>query len=293
MRRIIVTARYRRPALLLVVILVNLALLTELVQAATFTGTLTPSTPTESPRLFRNNIASTCAGLKPFPGTGGSGSYHYLAYNITNDTGQSQCVTVTVSTPCSLSDNGIHSVAYLGSFNPANLSANYLADSGSSAYTDAGVGHPASYSFTLGAGQTAVLVANENVLNTGCSFTLTTSFGGGAGAFFNPGDDRVDPRPGDRLAVYCNQRNKIVVYGIADNLPQEKSGIPLATFSYKAVKAAGKRGLTRYVGTLGSVSISLNKGWFWVAWNGGKYRATGKDIFVKNFEDAVWCARAH
>jgi hypothetical protein len=113
------------------------------------------------------------------------------------------------------------------------------------------------------------------------------------GTFWNPNDDRVDPRPGDRLAVWCNQPDKVVVLGTADDLPQNKSGFPLATFSYKSILAAGDKGLTHSAGALGTVSVSIIKGWFWIAWNGGKYKATGQGIFVKNFEDSVWCARAH
>jgi hypothetical protein len=110
--------------------------------------------------------------------------------------------------------------------------------------------------------------------------------------WFNPGDDRVDPRPGDRVAVYCNRPDEITVMGIADDLPSNRSGFPLATFSYKAIVEAGERGLTRSAGAMGTVSISLIKGWFWVAWNGGKYKATGQNIFSKNFSDEAWCSRA-
>jgi hypothetical protein len=111
--------------------------------------------------------------------------------------------------------------------------------------------------------------------------------------WFNPDDDRVQPLPGDRLAVWCNQPDKIVVYGIASDQPGDKSGFFLTVFSYKEVVAAGDKGLTKHLGSNGSVSISLMKGWFWIAWNGGKYNATGQGIFVKNFEDAAWCLRAH
>jgi hypothetical protein len=112
----------------------------------------------------------------------------------------------------------------------------------------------------------------------------------GAVTFFNPGDDRIDPRPGERITVWCNQKDKIVVYGIADDQPANKSGFLLGVFSYKEVKAAGEKGLTKKVENLGSVSISIKDGWAWIAWNGGKYNATGRDIFVKNFDAVKWCA---
>jgi hypothetical protein len=111
--------------------------------------------------------------------------------------------------------------------------------------------------------------------------------------FFNPNDNRVDPRPGDRLAVWCNQPDKVVVYGVSDDLPANQSGFHLATFSYKDVVAAGDKGLSRNTGSTGIITVSLKNGWFWIAWNGGKYRATGQGIFIKNFEDAKWCSPAH
>jgi hypothetical protein len=134
--------------------------------------------------------------------------------------------------------------------------------------------------FDCNNGVPAVFVTNEDL-------TLGTP------TWFNPGDDRVDPRPGDRIAVYCNRPNEVTVMGIADDLPSNKSGFPLVTFSYKDIVDAGERGLTRDAGAMGTVSISLNKGWFWVAWNGGKYKATGRGIFTKNFADDTWCSRAH
>jgi hypothetical protein len=114
----------------------------------------------------------------------------------------------------------------------------------------------------------------------------------GAGvSFFNPQDGRVDPRPGDRIAVYCNNPNpdRIVVYGIADDVPGPRNGFLLVVFSYKAILAAGDKGVTLSAGENGTVSASLMKGWFWIAWNGGKYRATGQGDFKKNFESVAWC----
>jgi hypothetical protein len=63
---------------------------------------------------------------------------------------------LTANTPAS--GPGIWAVAYLGSFNPANLQQNYLADSGFSTWS----GNPVSaFSFTLPAGATAVVVVQN------------------------------------------------------------------------------------------------------------------------------------
>jgi hypothetical protein len=111
--------------------------------------------------------------------------------------------------------------------------------------------------------------------------------------FFNPGDNRVDGKPGDRLVVDCTTSDKIIVYGVADDLESPRNGFYLTTFSYKALAEAGPEGLTQSVSGLGSVSASLINGWYWIAWNGGKYHANGQGGFVKNFQDEAWCGAAH
>jgi hypothetical protein len=117
---------------------------------------------------------------------------------------------------------------------------------------------------------------------------IATSSGGLEGTqFFNPGDARMDPRPGDRIAVYCNQKNQVVVYGINDGESADRSGFLLAVFKVNDVRAAGDNGMTKNLGENGTVSISLMKGWYWVSWNGGKFGATGTDTFTKNFSETA------
>src|SRR5207248_2075724 len=84
-----------------------------------------------------------------------------------NTTGAAQCVTVSITQNCG--NNAVQSVTYLNSFDPANIQTNYLADGGAS-------GHSFSYSFTLPAGQTAVVVVLEVSPNIGCAtYTLNIS----------------------------------------------------------------------------------------------------------------------
>jgi hypothetical protein len=86
--------------------------------------------------------------------------------------------------------------------------------------------------------------------------------------FFNPGDSRVDPRPGDRVIAYCNDNGIIDVWGIKD----DSTGYRLTTFAYEDVAAAGSTGLTTFLGGSESVSISADsQDNFWLAWNGGPY----------------------
>ncbi len=96
-------------------------------------------------------------------------------------------------------------------------------------------------------------------------------------------DGRADPRPGDRIAVYCDGLDTLVVWGI----DYASKGFPLTTFSYRQLRRAGSRGLTQRLGNLGSVSASVdNQNNFWVAWHGGPLRADGvADLgFAKGFQ---------
>src|SRR5262249_22177726 len=104
-----------------------------------FTGT----TGALTIRHFRDGVASSCGVQKVFPGTSIPGNHQYDAYAFqTCANSGPTCVTVTLSAA-----NGVNlfSAAYLGSFNPANLAQNYIADAGASAATR-------SYSFDLPAG---------------------------------------------------------------------------------------------------------------------------------------------
>jgi hypothetical protein len=105
--------------------------------------------------------------------------------------------------------------------------------------------------------------------------------------FYDPHDARVDPHPGDRLAVYCNQKEQVVVYGIDHAQADFQKGFLLAVFKLDDIEAAGDKGLTKNLGQDGTLSISLIKGWYWVAWNGGRFNATGEDIWVKNFAETA------
>ncbi len=103
---------------------------------------------------------------------------------------------------------------------------------------------------------------------------------------WNPNDARVDGRPGDRIAVYCNTNttgtnaNTIGVYGILNN----GEGKFLTAFKYSDVVKAGGKGITRSVEPLGTVYISVNdKTNFYVKWMGGPADATGMGDFRKWF----------
>ncbi|RJP41130.1 MAG: hypothetical protein C4548_09680 [Desulfobacteraceae bacterium] len=109
--------------------------------------------PTMPLRLLRDGNPSQCDPAKAFPGTWSdeSAPYRYKTYTFYN-TGPGTCVTVQFDVgDC---DVNVHLAAYRGSFNPADLSENYLGDVGSS------VSQP--FSFVVPLGETVVIMAHEN-----------------------------------------------------------------------------------------------------------------------------------
>ncbi len=98
--------------------------------------------------------------------------------------------------------------------------------------------------------------------------------------WFNPDDNRVNAGAGERLVVWCNNPDQIVVYGVND----ESEGFLLTTFSNKEVLAAGKKGVSHNLGKMGVVSINEETPtYFWLAWNGGPFGAYGRDVWAKAF----------
>jgi hypothetical protein len=94
------------------------------------------------------------------------------------------------------------------------------------------------------------------------------------GENINSSGDRIDWRPGDRIVLWCDMPDTLVVYGVAD----DSHGFPLASFKYADLLKAGPRGITKEpAGNNGTVSASVDDQYnFWVAWNGGQYGADGQ-----------------
>jgi len=122
------------------------------------------------------------------------------------------------------------------------------------------------------------------------SLSITTDGTAPVTQFFDPGDNRADPRPGDRLAVYCMDATTIQVIGVgntgaaagyvrfkaADVLKAGTSGLSAKLISYMPTKA-----------DLGTISIQMinsnGQTYFYVAWNGGVVGPTGQGDFAKQF----------
>ncbi len=147
----------------------------------TFTGRILNTDPTHSPRITRNGVHSICGTAKPYPGNTGSENFHYKSYTVQNTSASPDCVTLTLKNLDPL--NTVHLVAYIGSFNPSNLSQNYLGDIGNSSVS----GKVETFSVTIPGNTTIVLIATEptanstytkdytiNVLSENCASILKT-----------------------------------------------------------------------------------------------------------------------
>ncbi len=102
--------------------------------------------------------------------------------------------------------------------------------------------------------------------------------------FFDPKDGRLEPKPGDRIAVWCDEKEqRIVVYGVTEL----GKGFELAIFNIPELIMASRGGLTKAVGGAGTISAYGDpKGYFYVAWNGA-HGANGLGDFAKSFSCKV------
>jgi hypothetical protein len=124
------------------------------------------SAPTQNGKLAHGS-ASACSPAKAAPAVDNSGTqFNYSDLGVTSFINESACVTVSFTTADpSCWSNGLYSASYLGTFNPNDIQAGYLGDSGASP-SDA---TPKAYSMTLAPGGTLDTVFHMSVAGTGCS----------------------------------------------------------------------------------------------------------------------------
>jgi hypothetical protein len=159
-------------------------------------------------RLTRNGVRSMCGTAKPYPGTFDTAQRISDVYSF-NNAGPAACVTFSVNTAC-IGATDVFPVAYLNSYNSANIAANYLGDPGESPDPFR------SFSVNVPANSTVLLVVHEvqpqsscnsyDVVVTGlsCPLELTTAVSrkthGAAGVFDIPlpltGEPGVECRTG-------------------------------------------------------------------------------------------------
>jgi hypothetical protein len=186
---------------------------------------LTTSDSTQTDRIGRDGRPSTCSG-KASPGGGFTGTHYYKTYTFTNTAGAPRCYTVTIN--AGLNGPGdIESVAYDTTYDPTNISTNYLGDTGIS-----GLGttiDKASYSFTVPAGHNFVVVVNTTGSTTSGS-TASSQFSGTVSGFINntagPGDCASVPSVPIRITAITRLTNGHIVV--------EGTGAPLTAYHIEA-----------------------------------------------------------
>lgn len=120
------------------------------------TGSITAGDTTQTGHVTRNGVPSDCNG-KVYPGTNDTtAGRHFDQYTFTNTNATAACIGVTFTGTIA----GLHSVAYLNNYDPANIQTNYLGDLGV-LYT---ANTTASYSFNVPAGATFVVVVHETTI---------------------------------------------------------------------------------------------------------------------------------
>jgi hypothetical protein len=134
-------------------------------------SSLTAADLTQSDRIGRDGLPSTCAG-KTSPGGGFAGTKFYKTFTFTNSSSAARCFTVNIT--AALGGAGdIESVAYSPTYNPASISTNYKGDTGI-----VGLGTTvgsASYAFTIPASTNFVVVVNTTGTTTSSVFSGTVS----------------------------------------------------------------------------------------------------------------------
>ncbi|MEC5157998.1 T9SS type A sorting domain-containing protein [Chryseobacterium sp. MP_3.2] len=128
----------------------------------TITGRILTTDSTHSPRITRGGVHPICGIAKAYSGNFGRGNFHYKTYTVQNTSASPDCVTLTLKNTDPDPLKQVHLIANTGSFNPANLSQNYLGDIVNSSVT----GKVETMAITIPANTTIVLIAMEPTANT-------------------------------------------------------------------------------------------------------------------------------
>ena len=131
-------------------------------------NSITAGDLSQTNRISRNLVVASCGSPKPYPGSVSS-SFRYDVYAFTNTSPAEACVTVLLTSACD-----VQAGVYLNSFDPLNITNNYLGDSGDST-SDTSPG-PQSCSVTVPAGAKFLVSVNEITPGAGCgSYNLQLS----------------------------------------------------------------------------------------------------------------------
>ncbi len=161
------------------------------------TGTITQTNPAEVGRIAPTPQLAACGAPKAWPGKTGIRisnltwtNYHYATHTFTNTTGADACVTVEV-----YSADDLQAVAYLDSFDPVNIEANYIGDGGYSTGAGGGV---SAFSCHVPAGARWAVIVNETVEHAGSTGYQLYLYGLPCGQPML----HADPAPANSVRVY-------------------------------------------------------------------------------------------
>jgi hypothetical protein len=135
------------------------------------TGSMTASDPDQTGRLFRTVTNTTTCQLQRPSTTSGTAALDFDQYTFTNDTGGPACIFVDLdAVGCGAATNQISMAAYAGSYNPASILTNIIAEPGGST----GQNFSTSMNFSVAAGATYVIVVHNVNAGTTCpSYSFT------------------------------------------------------------------------------------------------------------------------
>jgi Putative Ig domain/Carboxypeptidase regulatory-like domain len=203
--------------------------------AQVFAGSIANTDLTQTGRMGRN-FPSDCAG-KTCPGPLGAGNRFYDSYSYANTTEANACITVTLTPNCAPAATQLQSVAYLTSFNGANLCLNYLGDVGGSPTN----GNTGTYSFVVPPNSTFLV----NVNAVGAATDVCGAYSGTVSGF-------IDTTPSAGVCASCLP---ITVISTPDPLPAGTTGLPYAGGTISA--SGGKVGIYIYTVTTGILPPGL------------------------------------
>ena len=121
-------------------------------------------------RLNRNGIGSSCAAPKACLIFDPAGLRKFDAYEIPNESGEDQCVSINLTEAAGQTCN-LQSNAYLDTYSPSSICTGYLGDPGLSTGVPP---TPTNFSVTVPAGHTLIVVVHTtNPGEVGCAYTVT------------------------------------------------------------------------------------------------------------------------
>jgi hypothetical protein len=154
-----------------------------------FSGSITLASPTSMGRISRYaGEVSTCPVAKVCPAISyPTEQFHYREHAFVNG-GTSRCISVRLDpSGCGGEGHYVFPVAYVGTFNPANVCENYVGDASKSSV------HPQEFTIDVPPGSPFRIVVTEVAANAGCpGYTLSlTAVGADALARSDFGGDGI------------------------------------------------------------------------------------------------------